>query len=89
MGEVSLETSAKNIMIQDMINSENSVNTTESTNTNMFKTKSHFGHQNLYRHKLCQHALVEKGTGNHSHKNILEIKCVVHIQGVPIKVRES
>ena len=29
MGEVSLETSPKNIMIQDMINSENSMNTTE------------------------------------------------------------
>ena len=37
MGEVSLETSPKNIMIQDMINSENSMNTTESTNTNIFK----------------------------------------------------
>ena len=34
MGEVSLETSPKNIMIQDMINSENSMNTTESTRTN-------------------------------------------------------
>ena len=37
MGEVSLETSPKNIMIQDMINSEKSMNTTESTNTNIFK----------------------------------------------------
>ena len=37
MGEVSLEMSLKNIMIQDMINSENSVNTNESTNTNIFK----------------------------------------------------
>ena len=26
-------------MIQDMINSENSMNTTESTNTNMFKVR--------------------------------------------------
>ena len=37
MGEVSLEMLPKNIMIQDMINSENSMNTTESTNTNIFK----------------------------------------------------
>ena len=37
MGEVSLKTSPKNIMIQDMINSENSMNKTESTNTNIFK----------------------------------------------------
>ena len=37
MEEVSLEMSPKNIMIQDMINSENSMNTTESTNTNIFK----------------------------------------------------
>ena len=37
MGEVSLETSPKNIMIQGMINSKNSMNTTESTNTNIFK----------------------------------------------------
>ena len=37
MGEVSLETSPENIMIQDMINSENSMNTTESTNTTIFK----------------------------------------------------
>ena len=35
--EVSLETSPKNIMIQDMIISENSMNPTESTNTNIFK----------------------------------------------------
>ena len=39
MGEVSLETSPKNIMIQDKINSENSMNTIESTNTNIFKSK--------------------------------------------------
>ena len=32
MGEVSLETSPKSIMTQDMINSENGMNTTESTN---------------------------------------------------------
>ena len=37
MGEVSLEMSPKNIMIKHMINSENSMNTTESTNTNIFK----------------------------------------------------
>ena len=37
MGEVSLQTLPKNIMIQDMISSENSMNTTESTNTNTFK----------------------------------------------------
>ena len=37
MGEVSLETSPKNIMIQDLINSENSMNTTESTNAYIFK----------------------------------------------------
>ena len=37
IGEVSLETSPQNIIIQDMINSENSMNTTESTNTNIFK----------------------------------------------------
>ena len=37
MGEVSLEKSPENIMIQDRINSENSMNTTESTNTNIFK----------------------------------------------------
>ena len=37
MREVSLETWQKNIIIQDMINSENSINTTESTNTNIFK----------------------------------------------------
>ena len=37
MGEVSLETSPKNICVQDMINSENSKNTTESANTNIFK----------------------------------------------------
>ena len=37
IGEVSLETSPKNIMIQDMINSENGMYTTESTNTNIFK----------------------------------------------------
>ena len=36
-GEASLEKSPKNIMIQDIINSENSMNTTESTNTNIFK----------------------------------------------------
>ena len=41
MGEVSLETSPKNIMIQDMINSENSMNTTELTNTNIFKMHEH------------------------------------------------
>ena len=39
MGEVSLETSPKNIMIQDMINSENSRKITGSANTNIFKTK--------------------------------------------------
>ena len=38
MGEVSLETSPRNILIQDMINSQNSINTTESTDTNIFKT---------------------------------------------------
>ena len=32
-----------NIMIQDMINSENSMNTTESTNTNMFKIRKDGG----------------------------------------------
>ena len=38
MEEISLETSPKNVMIQqDMINSENSINTTESTNTNTFQ----------------------------------------------------
>ena len=37
MGEVSLETSPKNMMIQYMINSKNGMNTTESTNTNIFK----------------------------------------------------
>ena len=37
MGEVSLEMSPKNIMIQDMINLENSINTTGPTNTNIFK----------------------------------------------------
>ena len=37
MGEVSLDTSPKNIMIQDMINSENNMNITELTNTNIFK----------------------------------------------------
>ena len=37
MGEVSLETSPKNIMIQGMVNSENSINTAESTKTNIFK----------------------------------------------------
>ena len=39
MGEVSLETSPKNIMIltrHDKL--KNSMNTTESTNTNIFKT---------------------------------------------------
>ena len=36
MGEVSFEISPKNTMIQDMINSENSMNTTESTKTNIF-----------------------------------------------------
>ena len=41
MGEVSLEASPKDIMIQDMINSENSTNTTESTNTNIFKMLEH------------------------------------------------
>ena len=30
-------------MIQDMINSENSMNTTESTNTNMFKIRKDGG----------------------------------------------
>ena len=44
MGEVSLETLPKNIMIQDMINSENSMNTTESTNTNIFKTVKYSYH---------------------------------------------
>ena len=43
MGEVSLETSPKNIMIQDMINSENSMNTTESTDTNIFKIRILYG----------------------------------------------
>ena len=37
MGEVSLETLPKNIMIQDMINSKNNMNITELTNTNIFK----------------------------------------------------
>ena len=37
MGGVSLQTSPKNIIIQDMINSEDSMNATESTNTNTFK----------------------------------------------------
>ena len=36
IGEVSLETLPKN-MLQGMINSENSMNTTELTNTNIFK----------------------------------------------------
>ena len=43
MGEASLETSPKNIRIQDMMNSENSTNTTESTNTNIFKNISTVG----------------------------------------------
>ena len=43
MGEVSLETSPKNIMIQDMINSENNMNITESTNTNIFRMFSTTG----------------------------------------------
>ena len=43
MGEVSLETSPKSIMIQDMTNSEYSINTTESTNTNIFKIVSFVG----------------------------------------------
>ena len=48
MGQVSLETSPKNIMIQDMINSENSMNTTESTNTNTFKIiKEQYGASTL------------------------------------------
>ena len=34
MEEISLKTSLKNILIQDMMNSGNSMNTTESTNTN-------------------------------------------------------
>ena len=37
---VSLETSPKNVMIQDMINSENSMNTTESKYTNIFNEKN-------------------------------------------------
>ena len=37
MGKVSLETSPKNAIIQDTINSGNSMNTTELTNTNIFK----------------------------------------------------
>ena len=37
MGEASLETSPKNNMIQDMINSDN-MNSTESTIPNIFKT---------------------------------------------------
>ena len=41
MGEVSLKASPKDIAIQDMINSENSTNTTESTNTNIFKMLEH------------------------------------------------
>ena len=36
MGEASLETSPKNNMIQDMINSDN-MNSTESTIPNIFK----------------------------------------------------
>ena len=38
MGEASLETSPKNNMIQDMINSDD-INYTESTMPNIFKTK--------------------------------------------------
>ena len=43
---LSLEMSPKNIniMIQDMINSENSMNRTESTNTNIFKEKMLINH---------------------------------------------
>ena len=37
MEEVSLETSPKNIIIEDLINSVNSINRTESTNTNILK----------------------------------------------------
>ena len=36
MGELSLETSPKNV-IQDMMASEKSMNTSESTNTNIFR----------------------------------------------------
>ena len=49
MGEVSLETSPKNIMIQDMINSENSMTTTESTNTHIFKKITGTMLQNIHR----------------------------------------
>ena len=43
MGEASLETSPKNIMIQDMINSDN-MNSTELTIPNIFKTiKEQYG----------------------------------------------
>ena len=52
MGEVSLETSPRNIMTQDMISSENSMNTTESTNTNIFKNMGDFG-------KLSRHSGVK------------------------------
>ena len=34
-------------MIQDMINSENSMNTTESTNTNIFKTNEYIQNQRI------------------------------------------
>ena len=37
MEEVSLEASPKNIIIEDLINSVNSMNRTESTNTNILK----------------------------------------------------
>ena len=39
MGEVSLETSRKRNMIQDMINSQNSMNKTESTNKKHVQVK--------------------------------------------------
>ena len=40
---LAVETSPKNSVIQDMINSENSMNTTESTNTNISKIKFDLG----------------------------------------------
>ena len=49
MGEVSLETSPKNIMIQDTIKSENSMYTTESTNTN-----------NIFKSRLVDHRISQK-----------------------------
>ena len=41
IGGVSLETLLKNIMVQDIINLETVLNTTESTNTNVFKIMHH------------------------------------------------